>query len=371
MKPLAIAVAAACTISPELSRADCRDVIELSKVASEVVQGSAELETTARAFCKEYASAKANNKSMNVGGNYGPLSASFGQSSASAEQIASKYCDASDSSRARTDAFRQYVESIAPGAFSAYERCVSLAGSGVTISVSKAAILPLYFGANVSFQSNENLAVQILDFAASPDVTCKWKNGQGPASTQTKLQANTADVLQCTRQSDQNKSAVQIFPKSKPNSSLDFEWDKYQRGVPVDLLAQLSKQTALSTAALNQATQSLQASVVGFVSMKCPEGWKEYGPAYGRFLRGVDRVKTNDPDGERAVGSKQDDEFMSHDHTRPKAVYDAGGPIPGSVQAGTSLGYTYDGYRPAPKTGLAGGKETRPKNVAVLYCIKT
>lgn len=47
----------------------------------------------------------------------------------------------------------------------------------------------------------------------------------------------------------------------------------------------------------------------------CPTGWTEYTPAYGRFIRGIDKSGTAiDPDGQRALESIQADMIASHDH---------------------------------------------------------
>jgi len=110
-------------------------------------------------------------------------------------------------------------------------------------------------------------------------------------------------------------------------------------------------------------------AVIAFNSHQCPPGWEEYSPAYGRFIRGIDRGETKvDPVGERGPGSHQEDQFASHSHARPKGVYDAGGgPASSWVAHGRYFGY---GHSNPPATGEAGGNETRPENVALLYCEK-
>ncbi|MDE0343004.1 MAG: hypothetical protein OXK82_07545 [Deltaproteobacteria bacterium] len=109
--------------------------------------------------------------------------------------------------------------------------------------------------------------------------------------------------------------------------------------------------------------------VVAFNSDKCPSGWREYAQAYGRFIRGIDKANSGiDPDGKREVGSIQDEQFLGHNHTRPRGVYDAGGGSDASwVDHARHLGY---GHANPPKTGTTGGSETRPDNVALLYCEK-
>lgn len=108
-------------------------------------------------------------------------------------------------------------------------------------------------------------------------------------------------------------------------------------------------------------------SVIAFNSSdKCPEGWKHYEPAYGRFVRGIDLGGNADPNGKRAAGTLQDDTFASHRHSRPKDVFNNERPY---LDGGGGIGYGEDNGNP-PSTGYTGDTETRPKNVALLYCIK-
>ena len=58
------------------------------------------------------------------------------------------------------------------------------------------------------------------------------------------------------------------------------------------------------------------------------------------------------------VGNKQDDEFKEHDHINTAGGASGGGSY-GRLAGNTTTG----------KTGLTGGEETRPRNVAMLYCI--
>lgn len=57
-------------------------------------------------------------------------------------------------------------------------------------------------------------------------------------------------------------------------------------------------------------------AVMAFNLAACPTpGWSEYTPAYGRFIRGIDKSGTAiDPDGQRALGSIQADDFKTHTH---------------------------------------------------------
>ncbi len=91
----------------------------------------------------------------------------------------------------------------------------------------------------------------------------------------------------------------------------------------------------------------------------------------GMFLRGVDHGAGNDPDSSSRssqaggtatgdnVGSRQDDEFKSHNHSYTSFPNSRGDIASGRYwQAGGST------------TGATGGNETRPKNVYVNYLIR-
>jgi hypothetical protein len=80
----------------------------------------------------------------------------------------------------------------------------------------------------------------------------------------------------------------------------------------------------------------------------------------GEFVRGWDNGKGTDPG--RALASSQLDEFKSHTH-QAKGIYNL---------IGASNGFNWDGTSNSTATTLAtGGSETRPRNVALMYCIKT
>ncbi len=109
-------------------------------------------------------------------------------------------------------------------------------------------------------------------------------------------------------------------------------------------------------------------AVVAFDLQDCPEGWGKYEKAYGRFIRGIDPTGSTaiDPDGERDPGSLQPDKIIAHRH-----------PFPQDLRAQrneqTSLGYQRGHLGPPVGHTLDnedGATETRPKNVALLFCEK-
>lgn len=81
----------------------------------------------------------------------------------------------------------------------------------------------------------------------------------------------------------------------------------------------------------------------------------------GEFLRGAD--KGRGVDSGRVLGSKQSDELKEHVHpVETYAVDSIGSAV---MNGGKGSGpYVIDGTRPA------GGNETRPRNIAMVACIK-
>ena len=105
-------------------------------------------------------------------------------------------------------------------------------------------------------------------------------------------------------------------------------------------------------------------AVIAFENENCPlGGWKEYRPAYGRFIRGIDKSGTGiDPNPDRAPGSLQDDELRSHTHQVSG--------VRGQRRNGSDPSGEQVNNAATVETTAVGGAETRPKNVALLFCQK-
>lgn len=80
----------------------------------------------------------------------------------------------------------------------------------------------------------------------------------------------------------------------------------------------------------------------------------------GEFIRGFDNGRG--VDGGRVFGAAQADEIKSHSHTVP-----TGGAVGGSL---TRAMRSNDSSPGTQGSNTAGGTETRPRNVAMLPCIK-
>jgi hypothetical protein len=117
-------------------------------------------------------------------------------------------------------------------------------------------------------------------------------------------------------------------------------------------------------------------TIAAFASTTCPTGWSEYTAARGRFLRGIDNGAGNDPDGTRSAGAAQGDMVRNHSHSvqtydvdNPTFVFSfndhSGDAIASTDNAAVGGEWKVSRYY----TDSSGGAETRPKNVAVTFCV--
>lgn len=83
----------------------------------------------------------------------------------------------------------------------------------------------------------------------------------------------------------------------------------------------------------------------------------------GVFPRGYDEIRGIDPG--RVFGSYQSDEFMMHSHSVKEGTSGGGGSLLTSGDDYSDDVHTFS------DTGNMGGSETRPKNIAVNFIIKT
>jgi hypothetical protein len=120
-------------------------------------------------------------------------------------------------------------------------------------------------------------------------------------------------------------------------------------------------------------------AIMAFDLSTCPSGWSEYTQARGRFLRGIDNGAGVDPSGTRAVGNVQHDAIQNI--TGGFKVAGGDGGIDGTSGAFTVVNspqrFAVNDPSTFPGVGQASfnasrvvrtANETRPVNVAVLFC---
>lgn len=107
-------------------------------------------------------------------------------------------------------------------------------------------------------------------------------------------------------------------------------------------------------------------AIAAFASATCPTGWSEYTPARGRFLRGIDNGAGNDPSGTRTPGNIQTDMVGPHTHQAGRNFHfnDTTGSSEPQLADGTRFAHSSGDFSTLANSGV----ETRPKNVAVIFC---
>ena len=140
----------------------------------------------------------------------------------------------------------------------------------------------------------------------------------------------------------------------------------------------------------NFAIAAPQGAVMAFYLTSCPAGWVAADGTggtpdlRGRFVRGRDDAGTgaggNDPDGVRGLGAVQADAFQGHRHTHE--LLDSFLYFSSDIALGGTAGFASGVW--TIMSGSATGSvstdvpfgpartsvETRPKNVALIYCMR-
>ena len=215
---------------------ECTNVISLSKLVSTTVEDKSSFEAHAENFCKEYNKSKGTTRSSSFGASYKFLSASMGKSGASSETIASKFCSASDSTKHSDNAYRRYVETISPNAYSAYQQCLKLSKQDVKFDLS--IVLPKQFSMLVSFHPKAFGATAKMAYKPSDGIECNWHEID---KTKVVLNSGESKLLSCKREDSLSKAYVIVLREDGVSQSMTIPWQSYtNEGVPVDLVRNLT-----------------------------------------------------------------------------------------------------------------------------------
>lgn len=275
------------TLSFHATAGECQSVISLSKIVSTVVQDKESVEENAATFCSEYSRGSSVNSSTNFGASFKFLSASFGSAGATTEQVASKYCSAKEHYAKSNDAYKQYIESISPNAYTAYQRCLELTKKDMQFDINPATILPDEFSMFVGFTSSIGGSSNAdLAYSASNGIYCKWN---GNDEKKIKIPTGSTAVLECHRTNHKERAFVSVVRTDTSKiEPLTIPWQPYDdNGNPVDLMKEMTdnisnineKVLTLSNNgnALASRIQDINNESVVTV-YKCPEGSDGWGP---------------------------------------------------------------------------------------------
>ena len=264
------------SLYPICSFGECTDIISLSKLSSTTVENRNRLERHARNFCNVYSRSSSRGGTAQYGISYNVLSASMGSSNVSADTVASEYCDNSSGFTSREDAYEQYIETIAPGAYSAYEKCIEFSRNDVIFTLDPASVLANQFTLTVEFTSRVRNATAEFSFSASNDVRCKWNNSN---SNEFVMQVGST-TLKCERDDTSRRSYVTVIRSNSTQSTITVPWQAYSNGVPTNLIVNLNQE-------YSNFVRSFRGAIAAFDSERCPDGWEPFNDANGRVIIGA------------------------------------------------------------------------------------
>lgn len=348
----------------------CSEVLKLSALSSGSIQTSSSVEEKAANYCRDYQKTKGSGGSQGGNVGYAGFEVGYSSSSTSNKSVAEKICKSDSSGDARDDAYETYINTVAPGGFEAYQSCL---GGQKDLTISIGASTPTHSPITISFRPSNTDQKARVEFVLSSNVTCIKKSTNGNVEgddLQSGIVINKAGSfgVQCNRDDQGEMGSITILDaeSSNANSQLSVPWTAYDKdGVPLALATRYQQSISDAQALQN----SLKGSVIAFNSDTCKAPFVRYSEANGRFLRGID--PTNVVDIDRAalpmpdrVGSQQEDAFKSHSHQ-----------FAGTGHAHKDhSSYNTEKQRVSKGTGFAttavgNVNETRPKNVAVSYCV--
>lgn len=351
--------------------ADCESVLQMAKNVSVMVTDAATFDTQARAFCDEQRKTSGRSGSGSLGVTYGAVGISAGGSRASTSEMASKTCDASSATGVSSNAYRNYLQTVAPEALPAYQACVKARDLGV-ITINFSTVTAKRLAVSVSNTSLDSRpTTRSFAFQGETNSSCFWGSGGLLSGKSIALEGNRTEVLTCDRTDPAKQSAVTVFAETRGDVPVGLIWGAYKGDEPVNELNALAARLAVAETEL---ATLMPGAVIPFNAKDCPLGWTEYKPPQGRFVRGIDKASAAapatsavDPDGLRAPGGLQQDMLASHDHNFAHELrYEVPGVTYTENKALKTGGDRYTYF--LKKTLPTGGAETRPKNVALLYC---
>lgn len=330
---------------------NCAEVIKLSLTTSTVVQSEEQFETDAREFCSSYQRNSANGNSAGANVGYGGFSFGGTSSSTNARAVARNVCENTNSGSMRDDAYSRLIQEIAPQAYSSYDNCVDQNRSfNVEILAGNT---PTFVPITVNFVPQT--AGEFAEIAVITDdsVSCNLP-------TPRRLDRAGSFIVACRRSDVTRRGSITVINQAGALGALSVPWTAYTAldGVPVDIAQNFMQ----ATSEMNQRLDAMKGSVLPYNASSCPKGTQPYTAAFGRFVRGLDLEGGSDPD--RTIGSIQEGQIEAHTHSESRLRNNGD-------RAGTGSD-NFNGQRrgqyETKQSGETGGSETRPVNVALLYC---
>jgi len=223
--------------SPVLQAQVCSDVIALARASSGTVLDERTIESHASNFCNNFELYKKRKGNSSFGVAYEALALTMDSKSSSVDQIASKYCSASNHSLRSDHSYKNYVNSIADGAFDAYKSCLKFASNDVTFDFNRKTVKAEEFSVRVTYRSSggKNSSAK-FGFDIPKTINCSWKNTKEESVTITDVGTKT---LKCNRKNRNEKDWVGIV-RDDGIQAMTVTWMRFNKdGDPVDTIEDL------------------------------------------------------------------------------------------------------------------------------------
>lgn len=356
----------------------CESVLVHGKNTSSVEMSRSTFDKAIESYCNEATSSKGSASSLGASASYKLISAAYSKSKLSTEETYQSYCASKDQEAHRNEAYKSYGLSIDPKAFASYNACLAMqnAGASVTILSNTEDTFSLQV-THLAGKGTKPVRFQIPSQLLKEPANCAWEptgdEANPAAKPQIELNVNYSRVLSCNRTTGKKPIAIALTSIDYVSTPFTFLWEGSEED-------QSSKISELHKRIKRLEENELPQNAILAVSSneKCPERWKPYDKAYGRFLRGIDLSGSKvDADGKREAGTLQGDAFQGHKHRSDGNWFmtDDNAPPNGRVTPGGAVGSRHFGYVGLIASDPAFGEarvasETRPKNVAVLYCAR-
>lgn len=219
---------------------NCAEVLQAARLSQSLLDDETNVRVHAENFCRAFSQGNVDRRNSKFDASYKAISAAFRGSRLSVEETASRFCKASFDGEVKDRYYAEYTETIAPGAFSAYNACKQFSGSDIQFAVDKSMITPTDLTVVVKFNPSVAGASAEIEATTTTGINCSWN---GVNSARITISDDGSATLRCTRSNNARGNITLVR-----NNGLDhmaLPWAEYtEDGEPVDVMRNLTAQVA-------------------------------------------------------------------------------------------------------------------------------
>ena len=232
------------TMAQESHEDRCLGVINKSRGEARSIASREDFFTHQRNFCREFESARSDERTASFGLSYNVLSLSSSSSRMSADAVAEQYCEEDGTIRHSDEDYDNYTSQVPDDAFRAYEACLRMAQQDGVIFDHDGSVFihnELLFGVRFNADSREETARVRWTAIPRDGTTCEWE-GTAESGNAIDMTDSSQANLRCQRENWKSKSAV-IIDRENGSARMAFDWPAYAQEnggyFPVNLLKEV------------------------------------------------------------------------------------------------------------------------------------